>query len=132
MTMTEWIEIANIVYNNYDKFNGFVILHGTDTMAYTSSALSFLFDKLGKAVIVTGSQVPLLQLRTDAIGNFIGALILAGEYGTTIPEVGLFFDHKLLRGNRATKVNSSQFDAFESPNFPPLATVGVDITGLIL
>lgn len=131
MKMSDWVKIANYVNLNIAAFDGFVILHGTDTMAYTSSALSFLFCNLNKAVIVTGSQVPMVQLRTDGISNFVGALILAGVYGSTITEVGLFFDSKLYRGNRATKVNASQFEAFDSPNFPPLATIGVDITGLI-
>lgn len=130
MSMDDWTKIANYVCCNYKSFDGFVILHGTDTMAYTSSALSFLFDDLDKAVIVTGSQVPLSQLRTDAISNFVGATILAGGYGSIITEVGLFFDSQLFRGNRATKVNASQFEAFASPNHPPLATIGVDITGL--
>ena len=111
MTMENWKQIAETVYNNYKHFAGFVILHGTDTMAYTSSALSFMLQNLGKAVVVTDSQVPLAQLRTDAIENFIGSLILAGRYGSTITEVGLFFANTLFRGNRATKVNASGFTA---------------------
>ena len=127
--MTNWTEIAETVYNNYKRFAGFVILHGTDTMAYTSSALSFMLQNLGKAVVVTGSQVPLAQLRTDAIENFVGSLILAGRYGSTITEVGLFFDNTLFRGNRATKVNASGFSAFNSPNYQSLATIGVNVEG---
>ena len=98
-------------------------------MAYTSSALSFMLQNLGKAVVVTGSQVPLAQLRTDAIENFIGSLILAGRYGSTITEVGLFFANTLFRGNRATKVNASGFAAFDSPNYQLLAKIGVNVEG---
>ena len=127
MDMDDWINIAKSIYCNYQGFSGFVILHGTDTMAYTSSALSFMLQNLGKAVIVTGSQVPLAQLRTDAIENFVGALIMAGRWGPTITEVGLFFNNTLFRGNRTTKVNASGFEAFNSPNLPPLATIGVNI-----
>ncbi len=126
MNEHDWKNIADVVFKNYQSFSGFVILHGTDTMAYTSSALSFMFENLGKAVIVTGSQVPLAQLRTDAIENFIGALILAGQFGDQIPEVGLFFNNTLFRGNRTTKVNASGFGAFDSPNYLPLAKIGVD------
>ena len=129
MTMENWKQIAETVYNNYKHFAGFVILHGTDTMAYTSSALSFMLQNLGKAVVVTGSQVPLAQLRTDAIENFIGSLILAGRYGSTITEVGLFFNNTLFRGNRATKVNASGFAAFDSPNYQSLAKIGVNVEG---
>ncbi len=88
-----------------------------------------MFENLGKAVIVTGSQVPLVQLRTDAFENFTGALILAGQYGDQITEVGLFFDSTLFRGNRVTKVNASGFGAYDSPNYLPLAKIGVDIEG---
>ena len=129
MTMDNWTTIATTIYNNYNRFEGFVILHGTDTMAYTSSALSFMLYNLSKAVIVTGSQVPLAQLRTDAIENFIGSLILAGRYGSTIHDVGLFFNNTLFRGNRTTKVNASGFGAFESPNYVPLAKIGVNVDG---
>lgn len=100
-------------------------------MAYTASALSFMLQYLCKSVILTGSQVPLAQLRTDAIENFVGALIMAGRWGSTISESGLFFNNTLFRGNRTTKVNASGFAAFDSPNYPPLAKVGVDVTGII-
>ena len=129
MNMADWTCIAESIYRNYTGFNGFVILHGTDTMAYTASALSFMLQNLGKSVVITGSQVPLAQLRTDAIGNFIGALIMAGRYGHTITEVGLFFNNTLFRGNRTTKINASSFGAFDSPNFLPLAKIGVSIIG---
>ena len=98
-------------------------------MAYTSSALSFMLQDLGEAVIVTGSQVPLAQLRTDVIENFIGSLILAGRYGSTITEVGLFCANTLYRGNRATKVNASGFAAFDSPSHQSLAKIGVNVEG---
>ena len=127
MDMSDWTKIAQSIYDNYRGFEGFVILHGTDTMAYTSSALSFMLQNLGKAVVVTGSQVPLAQLRTDGIENFVGALIMAGRYGSTVREVGLFFDSRLFRGNRTTKVNASGFGAFDSPNLPPLAKIGVNV-----
>ena len=127
MDMNDWKQIADTIYNNYQRFSSFVILHGTDTMAYTASALSFMLQNLEKAVVVTGSQVPLAQLRTDGIENFIGALIMAGRYSNTIPEVGLFFNSTLFRGNRVTKVSASGFSAFDSPNLPPLAKIGVNI-----
>ena len=129
MDMDDWKKIGNTIDQNYQLFSSFVVLHGTDTMAYTSSALSFMLQNLGKAVVVTGSQVPLAQLRTDAIENLAGSLIMAGCYATTIPEVGLFFNNTLFRGNRSTKVNASGFGAFDSPNLPSLAKIGVNIEG---
>jgi lysophospholipase len=110
---------------NYSLFDAFVILHGTDTMAYTSSALSFLLEDLGKTVIVTGAQIPLSQLRNDAVDNLLGALSIAGHY--IIPECCLFFNHTLFRGNRVSKASSDDFNAFASPNLPPLVNVGIDI-----
>jgi len=110
---------------NYSLFDAFVILHGTDTMAYTSSALSFLLEDLGKTVIVTGAQIPLSQLRNDAVDNLLGALSIAGHY--IIPECCLFFNHTVFRGNRVSKVSSADFNAFTSPNFAPLVNVGIDI-----
>lgn len=105
MTMDDWIQIAKDIKVNYERFDGFVILHGTDTMAYTASALSFMMDHLGKSVVITGSQIPLFEIRSDGRENFLGALILAGSY--VIPEVTVYFGQKLFRGNRITKV--SQF-----------------------
>lgn len=109
----------------YQCFDGFVILHGTDTLAYTSSALSFMLENLGKTVIVTGSQIPIFETRTDGRDNFTSALIIAGNY--TIPEVCVLFGAKLIRGNRATKMNTSSLDAFESPNCPPIAKIGINV-----
>ncbi|MCJ1467173.1 hypothetical protein MMC07_005796 [Pseudocyphellaria aurata] len=116
-----WTEIAKTIYRNYRLFDAFVVLHGTDSLAYTSSALSFMLQNLGKPVVLTGSQAPMLDLQNDATDNLLGSLIVAGHF--MIPEVCLFFHHKLFRGNRATKVSSSDFAAFASPNFPPLATI---------
>lgn len=121
----DWIRIATEIELNYPLFDAFVILHGTDTMAYTSSALSFLLEDLGKTVIVTGAQIPLSQLRNDAVDNLLGALSIAGHY--IIPECCLFFNHTVFRGNRVSKVSSADFNAFTSPNFPPLVNVGIDI-----
>jgi lysophospholipase len=125
MTVEDWIKIANDIQTYYHHFDGFVVLHGTDTMAYTASALSFMLENLGKSVILTGSQIPLSELRNDATSNFLGAMTIAGHY--IIPEVTLFFCNKLFRGNRAVKSNLSSFDAFESANHKPLATVGINI-----
>jgi L-asparaginase len=125
MTPVEWMKIARDVEANYEKYDGFVVLHGTDTMAYTASALPFLLGGLRKPVIITGSQIPLCEIRNDARENLITSLMLAANY--EIPEVCLYFGGKLLRGCRATKVSADGFAAFDSPNFPPLGTVGIDI-----
>ena len=125
MTPREWIEIARDIEANYDRYDGFVVLHGTDTMAYTASALPFLLGGLRKPVIITGSQIPLCEIRNDARENLITSLMLASSYD--IPEVCLYFGGKLLRGCRSTKVSADGFAAFDSPNFPPLGTVGIDI-----
>ncbi|OSX65580.1 hypothetical protein POSPLADRAFT_1135326 [Postia placenta MAD-698-R-SB12] len=121
----DWIRIATDIELNYSTFDAFVILHGTDTMSYTSSALSFLLEDLGKTVILTGAQIPLSQLRNDAVDNLLGALVIAGHY--IIPECCLFFNHTLFRGNRVSKLSSYDLNAFNSPNFPPLVNVGIDI-----
>lgn len=125
MTPKDWLKIAQDIADHYDDFDGFVILHGTDTMAYTASALPFMLEGLKKPVILTGSQIPLCEVRNDARENLITAMILAAEY--PIPEVCLYFGDKLLRGCRTMKVNANGFDAFGSPNFPPLGKVGIDI-----
>src|SRR5687767_7898397 len=125
MTPREWIEIARDIEANYDRYDGFVVLHGTDTMAYTASALPFLISGLRKPVIITGSQIPLCEIRNDGRENLITSLMLAASYD--IPEVCLYFGGKLLRGCRSTKVSADGFAAFDSPNFPPLGTVGIEI-----
>lgn len=125
MQPSDWQTIAEDIRSCYHDYDGFVILHGTDTMAYTASALSFMLRELTKPVIVTGSQIPFAQLRSDGQSNLQNALYIAAYY--PIPEVTLFFNNQLLRGNRSTKSNSDGFDAFESPNFPPLLNVGISI-----
>ncbi len=122
----DWQRIGEDIAARHHDFDGFVVLHGTDTMAYTASALSFTLQHLAKPVILTGSQIPLAEVRSDAKGNLITSLLLAAHHPMT--EVGLYFGGLLLRGNRARKVSSHGFGAFESPNALPLATVGVDIT----
>ena len=126
-----WAKIVKIINYNYDNFDGFVILHGTDTMAYTASALSFMLENLSKPVILTGSQLPIGMLRTDGKENLITAIeIAAAQYpdGTAIvPEVCIFFENHLLRGNRTTKINAENFNAFRSYNYPSLATAGIHI-----
>ncbi|XP_059912202.1 60 kDa lysophospholipase-like [Gadus macrocephalus] len=126
MTTKDWAKIGKDIEKNYEQYDGFVILHGTDTMAYTSSALSFMCDHLGKPVILTGSQVPIYDLWNDARDNLLGALLLAGLFD--IPEVCLYFRNKLYRGNRVTKVDAGSFDGFASPNLPPLAKMDMDVT----
>ncbi len=124
-TAEDWCAIARILYDHRDRHRGFVVLHGTDTMAYTSSALSFLLPSFGKPVVVTGSQIPISRTRSDGRQNLIGALQVATR--SDLPEVTLLFGEVLLRGNRATKVDASGLDAFASPRFPPLAEMGIDI-----
>ena len=116
-----WTEIAETIYRNYTLFDGFVVLHGTDSLAYTCSALSFMLQNLGKPVIFTGSQVPFAERKNDAIPNLLDALDIAGHF--IIPEVCLCFNSKLFRGNRCTKLSADEFDAFASPNMPPLAII---------
>lgn len=125
MRPTDWVTLAQHIATNYAKYDGFVILHGTDTMAYTASALSFLLRDLGKTVILTGSQIPIAEVRSDAREQLITALQLAGDFD--IPEVCISFNGRLLRGNRSVKVNATGLNAFDSPNYPPLADIGVDI-----
>ncbi|WP_434937812.1 asparaginase [Shewanella sp. HL-SH8] len=125
MAPTDWQLIANDIKANYEKYDGFVILHGTDTMAYTASALSFMLQGLSKPVIVTGSQIPLAQLRSDGQTNLLNSLYIAANY--PIAEVCLFFNNKLFRGNRSTKAHADGFDAFASPNFPLLLEAGIKI-----
>ncbi|XP_030299360.1 60 kDa lysophospholipase isoform X3 [Sparus aurata] len=126
MTTEDWGRIGKDIEKNYENFDGFVILHGTDTMAYTASALSFMCEHLGKPIILTGSQVPIYEMRNDGRDNLLGALLIAGQF--VIPEVCLYFYNKLYRGNRVTKVDTGSFNAFNSPNLAPLAIAEVDIT----
>ncbi|KAL5266450.1 hypothetical protein ACHWQZ_G003742 [Mnemiopsis leidyi] len=125
MSMVDWALIAKLIEKYYTKFDGFVVIHGTDTMAYTASALSFMLENLGKSVILTGSQIPLEEQRTDAVNNLLGALIFASHY--VIPEVAIYFNNKLFRGNRTVKKKSEDIDAFDSPNMSPLAVMGTHI-----
>ncbi|OHU87902.1 MULTISPECIES: asparaginase [Pseudoalteromonas] len=125
MSPLHWQMIADDIQEKYEQYDGFVVLHGTDTMAYTASALSFMFENLTKPVIVTGSQIPLSQLRSDGQVNLLNAMYLAANY--PIAEVSLFFNNKLFRGNRATKAHADGFDAFASPNLQPLAQSGINI-----
>lgn len=124
-TPDDWCAIARVLYERRLDHAGFVVLHGTDTMAYTSSALSFLLPFFGKPVVVTGSQIPVSRTRSDGRQNFIGALEVAAR--SDVREVSLLFGEFLLRGNRATKIDASGLDAFDSPRFPPLAEIGIDI-----
>lgn len=125
-----WIHLVNILKKNHSKYSGFVILHGTDTMAYTASALSFMMRDFNKPIIITGSQLPVAMLRTDGKENLITAIQIAADQKNgepIVPEVCIYFDNKLLRGNRTTKKNAQYFDAFDSPNYPHLAEAGIDI-----
>ncbi|MTI28049.1 asparaginase, partial [Fulvivirga kasyanovii] len=126
----DWVKIGQIIFENYNDFHGFVVLHGTDTMAFTASALSFMLENLGKPVIFTGAQLPISSLRSDARENLITALEIASsksEGRPLVPEVCIYFDYVLLRGNRSKKVQSLHFDAFESENYPTMAESGVVI-----
>ena len=126
MSPEDWHKIAEDIERNYEQYDGFVVLHGTDTMAYTASALSFMLENLQKPVIITGSQIPLAQMRSDGQVNLLNALYLAANY--PIAEVALFFNNQLFRGNRATKADANGFNAFASPNFPPLLEAGIHIS----
>ena len=125
MSMDDWSRIAQDIGEVYSAYDGFVVLHGTDTLSYTASALSFMLQNLGKTVVVTGSQIPCFETRSDGRDNITGALIFAGNY--TIPEVTVYFDNKLLRGNRTIKVSAGNLHAFDSPNLAPLAKAGINI-----
>ena len=127
MTPSFWGDIADIIEREYDNYDGFVVLHGTDTMAYTASALSFMFKNLAKPIVLTGSQLPLGMLRSDGRENIICALEIASTRQVKIPEVCIFFESHLYRGNRSTKVSAENFDAFETYNYPSLAKAGIDI-----
>ena len=126
-----WQKLAEIIRDNYNSYDGFVVLHGTDTMAYSASALSFMLENLSKPVIFTGSQLPIGRPRTDGKENLISAVEIASarepDGSPTVPEVCIYFNSLLLRGNRCTKVDATGFEAFRSPNLPPLAEAGIDI-----
>ncbi|WP_420571689.1 asparaginase [Kordia sp.] len=131
MNPSYWIRIATIIEENYDAFDGFVVLHGSDTMSYSAATLSFMLENLAKPVIFTGSQLPIGDLRTDAKENLITSIQIASlqdEQGKPqIKEVGLYFEYKLYRANRTTKINAEHFEAFNSLNYPPLAESGVHL-----
>lgn len=131
MKPEHWINMAEIIRDRYEEYHGFVILHGSDTLAYTSSALSFLLENIAKPVILTGSQLPIGMLRSDARENIITAMEIASakedDGSPTVPEVAVYFEYTLHRGNRVYKYSSQSFDAFDSPNYPILAESGVNL-----
>ncbi len=131
MSPDKWAQIVGIITEHYAAYDGFVILHGTDTMSYTASALSFMLENIGKPVVLTGSQLPIGQLRTDGKENLVTSLEIAAatnaEGKPMVPEVCIYFNGKLLRGNRSTKINADGFNAFDSPNYPTLADAGINI-----
>ena len=131
ITPDDWTRLATIIEENYHRYDGFVILHGTDTMAYTASALSFVFEGLDKPIVFTGSQLPVGRLRTDGKENLITAIEIAAardsEGRPRVPELSLFFENYLMRGNRTSKISADQFSAFESYNYPHLAYAGIEI-----
>ncbi len=125
ITYKEWNEIGRVIYSRYNDFDGFVVLHGTDTMAYTASAMSFILEGLNKAVVFTGSQIPLCRIRSDGIDNLVTAVLVAAS--DKVNEVCLYFGGALMRGNRVTKVSADDLEAFASPNYPRLAEAGTEI-----
>lgn len=130
MNISDWQKMAKVIEENYNDFDGFVVLHGSDTMSYSASALSFMLENLAKPVIFTGSQLPIGDLRTDAKENLITAIQIASlqkNKKPVIQEVGLYFEYRLYRGNRTTKISAEHFNAFTSPNFPELAESGVHL-----
>ncbi|WP_109301556.1 asparaginase [Aquimarina sp. AU474] len=130
MNVDRWIELGHIINDHYENYDGFVVLHGSDTMSYTASAVSFMFENLTKPIIFTGSQLPIGDLRTDAKENLITAVQIAAlrqKGKPVISEVGLYFEYKLLRANRTTKINAEHFEAFQSLNYPSLVESGVHL-----
>ncbi len=130
VTPETWQRIARLIEDKYNDYDGFVVLHGTDTMAYTASAISFMLENLSKPVIFTGAQLPIGSLRTDGKENLVTAIEIAASrtaYGPVVPEVCVYFENRLFRGNRAKKNKAQYFNAFQSPNYPPLAETGVNI-----
>ena len=132
MSPARWTDISHCIADHYSQYDGFVVLHGTDTMAYTASALSYMLENLTKPVIFTGSQLPIGQLRTDGKENLISSIEIAAacddQGRALVPEVGIYFNSHLLRGNRTTKQSAEEFNAFESFNYPHLVDAGVNIT----
>lgn len=126
MTPADWVTIARDIAARYDDYHAFLVIHGTDTMAYTASALSFMFEGLGKTVIVTGAQIPLCEVRSDGHDNLVTSLLVAAS--PPVPEVSIYFGRRLLRGNRARKVDAAGLEAFDSPNFPPLGVAGTRLS----
>lgn len=124
MTPNDWNKISSSIEKHYNSYGAFIVIHGTDTLAYTSSALSFAFENLTKPIIVTGSQIPLARMRNDGMNNIITSLILASNYD--IPEVMVVFNNQILRGNRSVKISSNKLNAFQAPNFPQLGAFGYD------
>lgn len=130
MKISTWVELLEVIENNYENYHGFVVLHGSDTMAYTASALSFLLENVNKPIIFTGSQLPIGKIRTDGKENLITALEIAAGYENDypiVPEVALYFEYSLYRANRTTKISAENFEAFQSPNYPLLAEAGVNL-----
>ena len=131
MDPEHWVELATIIFENYEQYDGFVVLHGTDTMAFTASALSFMLENLGKPVVITGAQLPIGKLRTDGKENLLTSIEIAAARNAQgepmVPEVCIFFENRLMRGNRTTKINAEGFNAFRSYNFPSLADAGIHI-----
>ena len=126
MTPANWGEIARVIYAHYEHYDGFLVLHGTDTMSFTASALSFMLENLGKPVILTGSQIPLAEPRSDALENLLSSLMILGKYHRHLAGVFLYFHNNLFRGNRTVKVDTDAFAAFASPNFPPVGLAGIN------
>lgn len=127
MMPEDWVEIAELVRDRYAEYDGFLVVHGTDTMAFTASALSFMLHPLDKPVVLTGAQLPLGETRSDARGNLLTSLLLIGTYSERLAGVHLYFHDRLFRGSRVTKVNADSFAAFDSPNFPTVGTAGIDL-----
>lgn len=125
IALDEWNAIGREIAARYESYDGFVVLHGTDTMSYTASALSFMLEGVNKPIVFTGAQIPLCELRSDGRDNLINSIIIAGE--GQVCEVCVYFGGKLLRANRSSKISSEALQAFDSPNYPPLAEVGIDI-----
>jgi len=128
MTPGDWLRIAQVVQARYADYDGFLVVHGTDTMAFTASALAFMLRPLDKPVVLTGSQLPLAATRTDAQSNLLTSLLLLGQHADRLAGVHLFFDDRLYRGTRVTKTDADSFSAFDSPNYPPVGRAGIDLT----